>query len=45
MTVSRSDRIEALGGTRQIVSLAGNGTTLLIEVPLADPSSALSPER
>ena len=29
-----SDRIEALGGTLQITSPAGNGTTLLIQVPL-----------
>jgi signal transduction histidine kinase len=32
--VGLSDRIEALGGTLQISSPAGNGTTLLIEVPL-----------
>jgi signal transduction histidine kinase len=29
-----SDRIEALGGTFQVRSPAGRGTTLLIEVPL-----------
>ncbi|MDQ1752102.1 MAG: hypothetical protein QOE71_3158, partial [Pseudonocardiales bacterium] len=29
-----SDRIEALGGTLQVNSPAGNGTTLLIEIPL-----------
>jgi signal transduction histidine kinase len=28
------DRVEALGGTLQLTSPAGNGTTLLIEVPL-----------
>jgi signal transduction histidine kinase len=38
------DRIEALGGTLQIMSPAGNGTTLLIEIPLGDLGSALSPE-
>ena len=32
--VGLSDRIEALGGTLQVTSPAGNGTTLLIEVPL-----------
>jgi signal transduction histidine kinase len=39
-----SDRIEALGGTLQVSSPAGKGTTLLIEVPLEDQSSAVSPE-
>jgi signal transduction histidine kinase len=38
------DRIEALGGTLQVTSPAGKGTTLLIEVPLEDQSSAVSPE-
>jgi signal transduction histidine kinase len=38
------DRIEALGGTLQVTSPAGNGTTLLIEVPLEGQSSAISPE-
>jgi signal transduction histidine kinase len=42
--VGLSDRIEALGGTLQITSPAGTGTTLLIEVPLAGQNSALSPE-
>ena len=32
--VGLSDRIEALGGTLQVTSPAGNGTTLLIQVPL-----------
>jgi signal transduction histidine kinase len=31
--VGLSDRIEALGGTLQVTSPAGSGTTLLIEVP------------
>jgi hypothetical protein len=39
-----SDRIEALGGTLQVTSLAGSGTTLLIEVPLEGQRSAVSPE-
>jgi len=39
-----SDRIEALGGTLQVTSPTGKGTTLLIEVPLEDQSSAVSPE-
>jgi signal transduction histidine kinase len=38
------DRIEALGGTLQLTSPAGNGTTLLIEIPIEDQSSAMSPE-
>jgi signal transduction histidine kinase len=29
-----SDRIEAVGGTLEVTSPAGNGTTLLIEIPL-----------
>jgi signal transduction histidine kinase len=36
------DRIEALGGTLQVNSPAGNGTTLLIEVPLEERSNAVS---
>jgi signal transduction histidine kinase len=40
-----SDRIEALGGTFQVNSPTGGGTTLLIEVPLEDQSHALSPAR
>ena len=28
------DRIEALGGTLEVTSPAGNGTTLLIEIPV-----------
>jgi signal transduction histidine kinase len=39
------DRIEALGGTLDIISPAGKGTTLLIEVPLDDRSGAVSPEQ
>jgi signal transduction histidine kinase len=31
--VGLSDRIEALGGTLEVTSPAGNGTTLLVEVP------------
>jgi signal transduction histidine kinase len=38
-----SDRIEALGGTLEVTSPAGAGTTLLIEIPL-DDQSAVSPE-
>jgi signal transduction histidine kinase len=38
------DRIEALGGTLQVTSPAGDGTTLLIEIPLEDQSNAISPE-
>jgi signal transduction histidine kinase len=39
-----SDRIEALGGTLEVTSPAGKGTTLLIEIPLQDHSGAASPE-
>jgi GAF domain-containing protein len=42
--VGLSDRIEALDGTLQVRSPAGNGTTLLIEVPLEGQSSAVSAE-
>jgi PAS domain S-box-containing protein len=42
--VGLSDRIEALGGTLQLTSPAGRGTTLLIEIPLEDERSALSSE-
>jgi signal transduction histidine kinase len=38
-----SDRIEALGGTLEVTSTAGNGTTLLIELPLEDESSTRPP--
>ena len=38
------DRIEALGGTLQVTSPAGNGTTLLVQVPLEDLSGPVSPE-
>jgi signal transduction histidine kinase len=38
------DRIDALGGTLQVTSLPGNGTTMLVEVPLEDQSNAVSPE-
>jgi signal transduction histidine kinase len=39
-----TDRIEALGGTLEVTSPAGKGTTLLIEIPLDDQSNAVSPE-
>jgi signal transduction histidine kinase len=42
--VGLSDRIEALGGTLQVTSPAGKGTTLQIEVPLEGQSNAVSPE-
>jgi signal transduction histidine kinase len=32
--VGLSDRIEALGGTLQVTSPAGAGTTLLVKIPL-----------
>jgi signal transduction histidine kinase len=42
--VGLSDRIAALGGTLQVTSPAGEGTTLLIEIPLEGHGSARSPE-
>jgi GAF domain-containing protein len=42
--VGLSDRIEALGGTLHVTSPAGQGTTLLIEIPLADQSHAVTSE-
>jgi signal transduction histidine kinase len=42
--VGLRDRIEALGGTLEVTSPVGHGTTLLIKVPLEDQSSAVSPE-
>jgi signal transduction histidine kinase len=41
--VGLSDRIEALGGTLEVTSPAGSGTTLLIEVPVAGQRGAGSP--
>jgi signal transduction histidine kinase len=42
--VGLSDRIEALGGTLQVTSPVGKGTTLLIEVPLEGEIDGVSPE-
>jgi signal transduction histidine kinase len=42
--VGLSDRIEALGGTLQISSPAGTGTTLLIEIPVPSGRDAGLPE-
>ncbi len=39
-----SDRIEALGGTLQVTSPAGNGTTVQVKIPLEGPGSTVSPE-
>jgi signal transduction histidine kinase len=41
--VGLSDRIEALGGTLEVSSPAGSGTTLLIEIPAEDPSTPQVP--
>jgi signal transduction histidine kinase len=41
--VGLSDRIEALGGTLEVTSPTGSGTTLLIEVPVEGQRSAGSP--
>jgi signal transduction histidine kinase len=42
--VGLSDRIEALGGTLEVTSPTGSGTTLLIEIPVERQKSAGSPE-
>jgi signal transduction histidine kinase len=42
--IGLSDCVAALGGTFQITSPAGNGTTLLIEIALESTSGAVSPE-
>jgi signal transduction histidine kinase len=42
--VGLGDRIEALGGTLQVTSPAGGGTTLLIQIPVEGQSNAGSPE-
>jgi PAS domain S-box-containing protein len=42
--VGLSDRVEALGGSLDVMSPAGRGTTLLIEIPMAGQSSAGAPE-
>jgi signal transduction histidine kinase len=43
--VGLSDRIEALGGTLQVTSPTGSGTTLLIQIPIEGQSNAGPPER
>jgi PAS domain S-box-containing protein len=42
--VGISDRVQALGGTLQVTSPAGRGTSLLVEIPLDDDPSAGSAE-
>jgi GAF domain-containing protein len=42
--VGLGDRIEALGGSLQVISPAGKGTTLLIRIPVEGQSGAGSPE-
>ena len=42
--VGLSDRIEALGGTLQLTSPAGDGTTLLIEIPVKGQDNPEAPE-
>jgi signal transduction histidine kinase len=42
--VGLSDRIEALGGTLHVSSPAGNGTTLLIEIPAGHQASPAGTE-
>jgi signal transduction histidine kinase len=43
--VGLSDRIEALGGRLEIVSPAGSGTTLLLEIPIAGQGAPNYSER
>jgi signal transduction histidine kinase len=43
--IGLSDRVEALGGTLQLTSPTGDGTTLLVEIPLDGHSSAGSAHR
>jgi signal transduction histidine kinase len=42
--VGLRDRIEALGGTLEVTSPAGRGTTLLIEVPAERQNNLRAPE-
>jgi signal transduction histidine kinase len=35
--IGLKDRVEALGGTMSVASPPGQGTTLLVELPLAVP--------
>jgi len=42
--VGISDRVQALGGTLQVISPVGSGTSLLIEIPLNDDGSTGSAE-
>jgi signal transduction histidine kinase len=43
--VGLSDRIEALGGTFHVTSPAGNGTTLLIDIPVEREDNPGHPNR
>jgi signal transduction histidine kinase len=42
--VGLSDRVEALGGTFQLMSPAGGGTALVVEIPIGDHGGAEPPE-
>jgi signal transduction histidine kinase len=42
--IGLSDRIEALGGTLQVTSPIGNGTTLLIHIPVDGQGRPVAPE-
>jgi signal transduction histidine kinase len=42
--VGLRDRIEALGGTLEVTSPAGGGTTLLIEIPAEGQNNPGAPE-
>jgi signal transduction histidine kinase len=42
--IGLSDRIEALGGTLHVTSPPGNGTTLLVQIPVDGQTSAVAPD-
>jgi signal transduction histidine kinase len=42
--VGLGDRVEALGGTLEITSPTGSGTTVLVQVPVEGLPSAGAPE-
>jgi glucose-6-phosphate-specific signal transduction histidine kinase len=38
--IGLGDRVEALGGTIEIASVAGHGTSLVARIPIDDPGDA-----
>ena len=43
--VGLTDRVEALGGTLQLTSPTGSGTTLLIQLPVEEPTGNRAAQR